>query len=69
MPAYGNVAGSSIVSYEVHDEFLIIRFKNGMSYHYSRADNGDAVIDAMIELAESGNGLNSYLRIENPSWS
>lgn len=69
MPAYGNAAGSSIVSYEIHDEFLIVRFKNGMSYHYSRADNGDSVIDHMIGLAERGSGLNAYLRTENPSWS
>lgn len=69
MPVYGNTSGSSITSYEVHDEFLIVRFKNGTSYHYSRSDNGDAVIDHMIELADSGSGLNSYLRKENPSWS
>lgn len=68
MPIYQAKNNSSITSYEVNSNFLIIRFKNGTAYHYWREDNGDDVIDQMIAMAEAGEGLNSYLRRYNPSW-
>lgn len=69
MVTYGNAAGSSIVSYQVSDDALSIKFRNGQVYTYTRSANGDSVIDEMIALAESGSGLNSYLRTNDPSWS
>lgn len=69
MPTYGNQQGSSIKSYEITDEGINITFKNGQTYKYEEGYNDSATLEIMKELAESGSGLNSFIRKENPSFS
>lgn len=69
MTPYGNAEGSSIVAYEVTDDGIDIRFKNGQVYKYEEGFNDSATIQIMISLAEGGGGLNAFINKEKPAFS
>jgi len=60
---YADINGDSgVASFEVNDESITVWFK-GMqrSYTYSHDSAGQHHVDRMIQLALSGDGLNSYI--------
>lgn len=69
MTPYGNAQGSSIVAYEITDEGINIKFKNGQVYKYEEGYNDDVTIGVMKELAQAGSGLNAFINREKPSFS
>jgi hypothetical protein len=69
MPAYGNAANSSISSFIITDDGIDITFHKGRTYSYTRGYNDDTTIGIMIDLAEAGSGLNSFINKERPTYS
>jgi len=62
MPIYKDIDGDSGVhSYDIGDGSIIVTFSKGGSYLYNGSAPGPAHVNAMIDLAQSGNGLNAYI--------
>ena len=70
MNTYANKNGdSSIVEYEHTNTSITIKFlhvanwgyKHSNTYKYTSRSAGQTYIDFMIELAENGQGLNSFI--------
>lgn len=54
---------SGINGYFYTDSSIIVRFKNGKAYRYDFIDKDK--LQQMIDLAESGSGLNTFIN-KNP---
>jgi hypothetical protein len=54
-------ADSGIEAYEIGEDSIILRFKNGTEYLYSYIKPGKVHVEEMKKRAKSGNGLNTYL--------
>lgn len=52
---------SGIAAYDYGQDWIRIQFKSGGTYEYRSSELGSAHIDAMKRLADSGDGLNSYI--------
>lgn len=52
---------SGITAYEISDNSIAVRFKTGAVYLYNYSSTGITDIEEMKKLAESGDGLNSYI--------
>ncbi len=62
MKTYKNRSGESGVrAYSYDSDSISVQFKDGSIYVYNRVRPGFAVVNRMIELAESGIGLNSFI--------
>lgn len=62
MDSYQNLGGNSgVVAYEIGDDYIDVRFKDGMCYLYNYASTGAANVERMKNLAEQGHGLNSFI--------
>ena len=62
MIPYTNKSGKSgIISYEIGDDFINVKFSDGKIYTYNNAITGEENIKTMKELAENGNELNSFI--------
>lgn len=60
--AYANYGGDSgVVAYKVEGDAIHVQFKHGGTYVYRLSDIGDESFAELIRLAESGEGLNSYI--------
>jgi hypothetical protein len=62
MPIYKDIDGDSGVhSYDIGDNSITVTFTKGGSYLYNGSNPGPTHVNAMIDLAQSGNGLNAYI--------
>lgn len=62
MNVYINIGGNSgIHAYEIYDDSISVQFKDGSVYEYSYMSAGKENIEMMKTLAESGQGLNSFI--------
>lgn len=62
MPLYRNINGDSgVYSYELGLGSITVQFDHGGSYLYTNASSGASHISEMQRLAQSGDGLNSYI--------
>lgn len=67
MENYKNLSDlSSVVSYEIGDDFIAIKFKENpdythTTYKYTYDSAGKGNVEKMKELAQDGWGLNSYI--------
>lgn len=62
MQPYKNLGGNSNVeSYRIGDDFIIVKFSNGIHYAYTYAVSGRESVEQMKRLAISGEGLGSLL--------
>jgi len=53
---------SAIVGYDnEYEDSITVFFKNGQQYTYTYDSAGEDNVQAMKELAKSGQGLNSYI--------
>jgi hypothetical protein len=52
---------SGITDYEIGDDYISIRFSSGKIYTYLISKIGIHHFNNMVELAEKGEGLNSYI--------
>jgi hypothetical protein len=61
---YENSGGNSgILGYLIGDDYVVVQFRGGADtfYKYTKSSAGEYEIGLMKELAEKGQGLNSYL--------
>jgi hypothetical protein len=66
MKKYADLSGDSgIVAYDYGDDWIRIQFKRGGTYEYRSADIGAAHVANLKRLADSGDGLNTYIS-QNP---
>lgn len=62
MKRYKNLGGDSgVVAHEIGSDFIKVRFSDGSVYRYTYASAGSHNIERMKQLAESGQGLNSFI--------
>jgi hypothetical protein len=62
MERYLNLAGNSgVLEYEIGDEWIRIRFRNGAVYRYTYGSAGRAGIERMKDLARAGRGLSTFV--------
>jgi len=62
MKMYKDINGDSgIYGYETGDDYITVQFKTGAVYKYTYQSAGKDNIETMKILAESGNGLNSFI--------
>lgn len=62
MPAYENKGGNSgVVYYEITADSITVEFRDGWKYVYDADKPGAATVAKMKELAQAGQGLNSYI--------
>ena len=62
MTRYKNLGGKSgIVAYEYGDDYIRVEFKDGARYLYTYESADPDNIEEMKQLAENGQGLNSFI--------
>lgn len=62
MKTYKNIGSDSgIISYEYDNCHILVKFHDGMIYEYRKDDVGEVSFSEMCRLADSGEGLNSYI--------
>ena len=62
MQSYANRGGDSgVVGYETGTDFIRVQFHDGAIYLYTHASAGSGNIDTMKDLAQRGEGLNSFI--------
>jgi hypothetical protein len=62
MEKYGNSNGNSGVSgYQVGNNYIWVEFSTGSVYEYTYSSAGVSNIEAMINFAKSGSGLNGFI--------
>lgn len=62
MKMYKDINGDSgVYRYETGDDYITVQFKTGAVYKYTYQSAGKDNIETMKILAESGNGLNSFI--------
>ncbi len=62
MKRYKNLGGDSgIVAYEDGEDFIKVKFSDGSIYFYNYTKPGPDEVEHMKQLAEQGQGLNSYI--------
>jgi hypothetical protein len=62
MKSYANVDGdSNVTAYEYGDNWIRVKFSDGSIYEYTHSSAGQHNIDTMKRLADSGDGLNSFI--------
>lgn len=72
MEPYRNLGGNSNVQAYVNgDGFIIVQFMSGTDtyYKYTSASAGGSAIAQMQSLAIQGQGLNSYISTNKPSFA
>lgn len=63
MTTYKNLSGNSgVQSYELGEDRITVQFKDGSQYLYTYNSAGSSNIEEMKQLAESGRGLNSFIK-------
>jgi hypothetical protein len=67
MKPYKNRGGDSgVCAYDYAADWIEVQFENGNVYRYSAAGVGASNLEAMKRLADSGDGLGSFIN-GNPS--
>lgn len=52
---------SKIIGYDEGQDFIVVYFQDGSSYTYTNDSAGKQNVDEMRDLAEEGQGLNSFI--------
>ena len=72
MQIYQNLSGnSSIESYEIGQQQLVVQYKNGSAYLYRQAFPETLNLSIMKDLAQTGKGLSTFIQrfVGNKYWS
>lgn len=69
MKEYKGHRDSGLEAYQIFENGIKLRFKNGWIYTYTNEVSRPDIIDTMKILAERGQGLNSFINKEKPEFS
>jgi hypothetical protein len=62
MKVYRDLNGDSgVTAYDYGSDWIHVQFKSGSVYEYTYASAGQINIEQMKRLADSGDGLNSFI--------
>lgn len=62
MKRYANKGGNSnVLTYDYGNDYITIQFGSGRPYTYSYDSAGKENVETMKQLADAGQGLNSYV--------
>ena len=62
MDQYANISGKSgVAEFEIGDKYVLVVFTNGNVKSYSEEDYDSDEIEEIKTLAQSGQGLNTFL--------
>ncbi|WP_035987695.1 hypothetical protein [Paraburkholderia caribensis] len=62
MKRYRDLSGhSGVVAYEVSDDAVTVKFRDGDVYRYDYATTGRREVEEMKRLAVAGQGLSTYI--------
>jgi hypothetical protein len=62
MQRYKNLSGDSgVIAYEILDEGIEVRFRDGRTYLYTNGSAGRENIETMKQLARAGRGLSTFI--------
>ncbi len=62
LPYRSKTSASGVVNYELVDAAIILEFRHGrFRYVYDNSSPGPAHVAAMIECAQAGRGLSTYI--------
>ncbi|PTB29703.1 hypothetical protein [Paraburkholderia caribensis] len=62
MKRYRDLSGQSgVVAYEVSDDAVTVKFRDGDVYRYDYATTGRREVEEMKRLAVAGQGLSTYI--------
>lgn len=61
MAKYANSGKSGIAAFEIGDDYIIVRFKDGKAYTYNYRHPGKVHVEQMKVLATEGKGLATYI--------
>jgi hypothetical protein len=56
-----NGGGSNVVAYEIEQSSIKVQFGDGSTYLYTSQSTGVENLERMKQLAQAGQGLNSYI--------
>ncbi|RAP57857.1 hypothetical protein [Oleiagrimonas sp. MCCC 1A03011] len=63
MERYMNLGGDSgVIAYELGDDSITVQFNDGSIYLYTSQSAGSGNLAEMQRLAQTGQGLNSFIR-------
>ncbi len=62
---------SNVEAYQIEPDRITVKFKSGTNqyYEYTYSSAGSSNIEHMKMLAESGDGLNSFISLNHPPYS
>lgn len=62
---------SNVESYQIEPDRITVKFKSGTNqyYEYTYSSAGSSNVECMKMLAESGDGLNSFISTHKPPYS
>ncbi|MGQ0646871.1 MAG: hypothetical protein ACT4P7_04830 [Gemmatimonadaceae bacterium] len=62
MERYKNLSGDSGVTFfRIGRDFISVRFRHGITYHYDYTATGAHHVEQMKTLARAGKGLSTYV--------
>ncbi len=61
MRSYQGSDNGGVVGYEIRDNGIVLKFKDGRNYFYDHTRPGKVHVDNMKKLALSGSGLTTYI--------
>ena len=62
---------SGVKAYRIEDDSIIVKFKTGtnQNYEYTYSSAGSSDVERMKTLAKSGDGLNSFISKNKPTYA
>lgn len=70
MQRYGNLSGDSgVTAFETGADFIKVQFKDGDTYTYTAMIAGAQVIARMMQLAQAGRGLATFINTSKPRYA
>lgn len=70
MIPYKDLDGDSgVAAYEYGEDYIKVQFKGGATYTYTHNSAGSTHVENMKQLADKGDGLNSYIQKYKPGFS
>ena len=61
MQPYKSIHHSGAVAYEIGEDYIVVKFRDGSKYLYDSRKPGSRHVSNMKQLAAKGDGLTTYI--------